>query len=39
MAALESDRLPFPVRAAGNCTVLYRDGQPALIGYWGCTAD
>ncbi|MBT2367764.1 hypothetical protein J7E88_21245 [Streptomyces sp. ISL-10] len=37
--ALTSDRLPFPGRACGNCTVLYRDGQPAQIGYWGTTAD
>jgi hypothetical protein len=26
-------------RAEGNCVVLYRDGQPAEIGYWGVTAD
>ncbi|MBF9070392.1 hypothetical protein [Streptacidiphilus fuscans] len=37
--ALLADNLPFPPRACGNCTVLYRDGQPAEIGYWGVTAD
>jgi hypothetical protein len=37
--ALASGRLAYPDRSAGNCTVLYRDDQPALIGYWGCTAD
>lgn len=37
--ALASRRLDFPRRACGNCTVLYRDGEPAEIGYWGCTAD
>jgi len=26
-------------RGTGRCTVLYRDGLPAEIGYWGCTAD
>ena len=26
-------------RAEGNCTVLYRDGQPVEIAYWGITAD
>ncbi|MEV4680297.1 hypothetical protein [Streptomyces kurssanovii] len=39
LEAMESDRLPFPRRACGNCTVIYRDGQPAEIGYWGTTAD
>ncbi|WP_399171693.1 hypothetical protein [Streptomyces sp. PanSC19] len=34
-----SGRLEFPDRAQGNCTVLYRDGRPDLIGYWGVTAD
>ncbi|MFJ9578369.1 hypothetical protein ACIRQF_18620 [Streptomyces sp. NPDC101191] len=37
--ALDTGRLTFPNRAQGNCTVLYRDGRPALIGYWGMTAD
>lgn len=37
--ALETERLPYPGRACGNCTVLYRDGQPTEIGYWGVTAD
>jgi hypothetical protein len=37
--ALDSYRLDFPGRTQGNCTVLYRDGQPAQIGYWGVTAD
>ncbi|MFF0598929.1 hypothetical protein [Streptomyces antibioticus] len=27
-AALDSERLDFPGRAQGNCTVLYRDGRP-----------
>ncbi|MER7766918.1 hypothetical protein [Kitasatospora sp. NPDC096140] len=26
-------------RAIGRCTVLYRDGEPAEVAYWGCTAD
>ncbi|MEU1708222.1 hypothetical protein ABZ478_23075 [Streptomyces sp. NPDC005706] len=38
-AALESERLGFPGRAQGNCTVLYRYGRPVQIGYWGVTAD
>ncbi|MFD3591075.1 hypothetical protein [Streptomyces sp. NPDC058683] len=38
-AALDSERLDFPGRAQGNCVVLYRDGSPAEIGYWGVTAD
>ncbi|SMF84440.1 hypothetical protein [Streptomyces sp. Amel2xC10] len=39
-AALDySERLDFPGRAQGNCTVLYRDGRPVRIGYWGVTAD
>ncbi|WP_055525446.1 hypothetical protein [Streptomyces graminilatus] len=37
--ALDSGRLTFPDRALGNCTVLYRNGLPAQIGYWGTTAD
>ncbi|MFG2030432.1 hypothetical protein [Streptomyces sp. NPDC048825] len=37
--ALETERLPYPGRACGNCTVLYRDGQPTEIAYWGVTAD
>ncbi|MFI8084731.1 hypothetical protein ACIF6L_28540 [Kitasatospora sp. NPDC086009] len=33
-------RLLDPVgRGVGRCTVLYRDGEPAEIAYWGCTAD
>ncbi|MFB6749362.1 hypothetical protein ACFCX6_00285 [Streptomyces sp. NPDC056353] len=38
-AALDSEHLDFPGRAQGNCTVLYRNGRPAQIGYWGVTAD
>ncbi|MEU6812459.1 hypothetical protein ABZ920_26480 [Streptomyces sp. NPDC046831] len=38
-AALHSERLGFPGRAEGNCTVLYRDGRPVQIAYWGVTAD
>jgi hypothetical protein len=34
-----SFRLPYPDRAEGHCTVLYQDGQPAEIAYWGVTAD
>ncbi|NUK03376.1 hypothetical protein [Streptomyces lunaelactis] len=37
--ALEAERQPYPGRACGNCTVLYRDGRPAEMGYWGVTAD
>jgi hypothetical protein len=37
--AMESGRLPFPEPAGGHCTVLYRNGQPAQVGYWGVTAD
>lgn len=37
--ALETERLPYPGRACGNCTVLYRDCRPTEIGYWGVTAD
>jgi hypothetical protein len=37
--ALKTDRLEYPERACGNCTVLYQEGQPAQIGYWGVTAD
>ncbi|MFE2544778.1 hypothetical protein [Actinacidiphila glaucinigra] len=37
-AALEAEQF-YPGRAQGNCTVLYRDGRPAQIGYWGVTAD
>ncbi|GGR08605.1 hypothetical protein [Kitasatospora griseola] len=33
-------RLLDPIgRGQGRCTVLYRDGRPAAVGYWGCTAD
>lgn len=37
--ALKAERLEYPERACGNCTVLYHEGQPAQIGYWGVTAD
>ncbi|GGW30676.1 hypothetical protein GCM10010503_02850 [Streptomyces lucensis JCM 4490] len=37
--ALDSERLDFPDRAQGRCTVLYTDGEPTHIGYWGVTAD
>ncbi|MGW1087162.1 hypothetical protein ACWD4L_12595 [Streptomyces sp. NPDC002596] len=37
--ALQSEQLAFPGRGCGRCTVLYRDGGPAEIGYWGVTAD
>lgn len=37
--ALDSERLDFPHRAQGRCTVLYTDGEPTHIGYWGVTAD
>ncbi|WP_329404372.1 hypothetical protein [Streptomyces melanogenes] len=37
--AMDSEALRFPARGCGNCTVLYDDGQPAQIGYWGVTAD
>ncbi|MFD8520941.1 hypothetical protein ACFV2D_13120 [Streptomyces capillispiralis] len=37
--ALDTGQLAFPGRAQGNCTVLYRDGLPVEIGYWGVTAD
>lgn len=26
-------------RGYGRCTVLYRDGEPVEVGYWGCTYD
>ncbi|MDQ0792229.1 hypothetical protein [Streptomyces sp. B1I3] len=38
-AALRAETLPFPGRGTGRCTILYRDGEPTEIGYWGCTAD
>ncbi|WP_019066753.1 hypothetical protein [Streptomyces hokutonensis] len=38
-AALRSGAATFPGRGTGRCTILYRDGEPAEIGYWGCTAD
>ncbi|MEW2511944.1 hypothetical protein [Streptomyces sp. NPDC046870] len=38
-AALDADRLPFPDRACGNCTVLYDGNGPAGIAYRGVTAD
>lgn len=37
--AMGTEPFEFPDRAAGNCTVLYEDGRPARIGYWGVTAD
>jgi hypothetical protein len=37
--ALDSGRLEFPDRALARCTVLYRDGVPDAVGYWGVTAD
>jgi hypothetical protein len=37
--ALDTERLEFPGRAQGRCTVLYTDGRPTHIGYWGVTAD
>ncbi|QMU73107.1 hypothetical protein [Streptacidiphilus sp. P02-A3a] len=37
--ALHSGKLFALGRACGNCTVLYRDGRPSEIGYWGITAD
>lgn len=37
--ALHSGKLFDLGRACGNCTVLYRDGQPSEMGYWGITAD
>ncbi|WP_405973648.1 hypothetical protein OG496_34150 [Streptomyces sp. NBC_00988] len=39
IAALRIGDLAFPGRGTGRCTILYRDGEPAEIGYWGCTAD
>ncbi|NYV73975.1 hypothetical protein [Streptomyces sp. UH6] len=38
-AALGSGRLAFPARGQGNCTVLFHDGVPVAIGYWGVTSD
>jgi hypothetical protein len=37
--ALVDGRLDYPRRATGRCTVLFRDGEPLEIGYWGVTAD
>ena len=37
--ALDCERLDFPDRAQGRCTVLYTDGEPTQIAYWGVTAD
>lgn len=37
--ALRSRELFDLDRACGNCIVLYKDGNPAEIGYWGVTAD
>ncbi|MGW1247388.1 hypothetical protein [Streptomyces sp. NPDC002535] len=36
--ALASGRLDYP-DVQGNCTVLYKAGEPAGIGYWGVTTD
>ncbi|MFE2728696.1 hypothetical protein [Kitasatospora sp. NPDC059327] len=38
-AALGTTSLPYPDRGIGHCTVLYQDGEPAHVGYWGRTAD
>ncbi|MFI2733828.1 hypothetical protein [Streptomyces sp. NPDC018711] len=37
--ALRADHELFPRRGLGRCTVLYADGEPSEIGYWGVTAD
>ncbi|MBO1333155.1 hypothetical protein [Streptomyces sp. VRA16 Mangrove soil] len=37
--ALGTDVLDYPDRGCGNCTVLYEDGRPARIAYWGVTCD
>lgn len=37
--ALRSGDLFDLDRGCGNCAVLYRDGQPAEVAYWGITAD
>ncbi|MFF8508236.1 hypothetical protein ACF064_09130 [Streptomyces sp. NPDC015492] len=37
--ALDTGALPYPDRAQGNCTVLYTNGTPTNIAYWGVTAD
>jgi hypothetical protein len=37
--ALHSGDLFDLDRACGNCTVPFRDGQPAEVAYWGITAD
>lgn len=39
IALKDSDLFGDLDRACGNCTVLYRNGQPTEIGYWGITAD
>jgi hypothetical protein len=39
LAAMKSDALEYPDRAAANCTILYENDQPTLIAYWGVTAD
>ncbi|MFG3130871.1 hypothetical protein [Streptomyces tendae] len=38
-AALRTQTLSFPGRGSGRCTILYRDGEPAEVAYWGCSAD
>ncbi|MYW64524.1 hypothetical protein GTY65_10650 [Streptomyces sp. SID8379] len=38
-AALDSGALEYPGRGCGNCTVLYEEGRPARIAYWGVTCD
>lgn len=37
--ALDSGALEYPGRSQGRCAVLYTDGRPAGIGYWGVTTD
>ncbi|MFB7512690.1 hypothetical protein [Streptomyces sp. NPDC056144] len=37
--ALAGDDDLYPSRGLGRCTVLYENGEPSAIGYWGVTAD
>lgn len=38
--AYANDRLPQPqARGSARCAVVYRDGKPCEIVYWGLTAD
>ncbi len=39
MRPLTEGEVSFPGRGTGRCTILCREGEPAEIGYWGCTAD